>query len=86
MSKEQASIESQEDYNNVLSYIKSEAQEVDIEEPYIITESYEIKVEKGWEKIYDEIEAFFTDEVSVPIIDIKPSKVIEEEGYKFNLY
>lgn len=58
--KEIASIETQEDYDNVLEYIKAEAQEVDIEEPYIYTEHYEIKVEKGFERIYDEIEKIFS--------------------------
>lgn len=85
--KEIASIENQEDYDNVLEYIKSEAQEVDIEEPYIYTEHYEIKVEKGWEKIYDEIEAFFNGELDDdPLITIPPNKTITEEGYIFNLY
>lgn len=84
--KEKASIESQEDYVNVVDYIRNEVKELDIEEPFILTEKYIIEVKKGWEKIYGEIEAFFTEDVSVPIIDIQPSKVIIEEGYKFNLY
>lgn len=82
--KEQASIESQEDYDNVLDYIRSEAQEVDIEEPWIYTEKYEIKVEKGFERIYDEIERIFNPKQD--IWERVPERILIIDNLPFNLY
>lgn len=82
---EYASIESKEDLNNFLDYIKEGSFDVDIEEPYIYAENYKIEVKSGFEHIYDEIEKVFNPKTEIEW-NHAPTKILTVEGYNFNLY
>lgn len=82
---EYASIESKEDYNNFLLYIKEGSFDVDIEEPYIYAENYKIEVKSGFEHIYDEIEKVFNPKTEIEW-NYKPTKVLCIDSFSFNIY
>ena len=82
---EYASIESQEDLNNFLDYIKEGDFDVDIEEPFIYAENYKIEVKSGYESIYKEIEKVFNPKTEIEW-SYEPSKILTVEGYEFRLY
>ena len=87
---QKATIETNEDYNNVLDYLEEIIEQdrtdvVKLDKPYIITDEYEIEVKSEFLDIFDEIgDVFETVEKLDFNIVPKYQKITDE--FTFNFY